>query len=147
MNKLRSCLQQKTMSYQQNNRCTSLLLKAMACCFLLRTGATETVEVQLELEMPAQLKKQLLDQYDAIHDDGKLVPLPRRPNVMQIFQNYVAWVKDKKQESQAEEDIAMGLQVCASILSLGWFLSVTAWYAALGNSLWSLYSSCYIVYR
>lgn len=74
-------------------------------------GIAETVEVQLQLELPAQLKQQLLDQYDAIHDDNKLVPLPRRPNVMQIFRSYVTWVKDKKQESQAEEDIVMGLQV------------------------------------
>eukprot|EP00878_Enallax_costatus_P024058 GHUV01025646.1.p1 GENE.GHUV01025646.1~~GHUV01025646.1.p1 ORF type:complete len:250 (+),score=109.20 GHUV01025646.1:1132-1881(+) len=74
-------------------------------------GTAETVEVQLQLDLPAQLQKQLLDQYDAVHDDNKLAPLPRRPNVMQILQNYTAWVKDKKQESQAEEDIVMGLQV------------------------------------
>lgn len=74
-------------------------------------GTAETEEVQLELQLPAQLKKQLLDQYDAIHDDGKLISLPRRPNVMDILQNYISWVKEKKQESQAEEDIVMGLQV------------------------------------
>lgn len=76
---------------------------------MLHTG--ETAEPQLELELPAALKKQLLDQYDAMHDDQRIVALPRRPNVSQILQNYVQYVREKQGESQAEEDIAMGLQV------------------------------------
>jgi hypothetical protein len=67
--------------------------------------------VQLELELPAALQKQLLDQYDAMHDEGRTVALPRRPNVIQILQGYVQYVRDKQGESQAEEDIVMGLQV------------------------------------
>jgi hypothetical protein len=67
--------------------------------------------VQLELELPAALQKQLLDQYDAMHDDGRTVALPRQPNVAQILQGYVQYVRDKQGESQAEEDIVMGLQV------------------------------------
>eukprot|EP00879_Flechtneria_rotunda_P019936 GHRR01020955.1.p1 GENE.GHRR01020955.1~~GHRR01020955.1.p1 ORF type:complete len:233 (+),score=96.42 GHRR01020955.1:983-1681(+) len=73
--------------------------------------AIETVEVQLTIELPAQLKKQLLDQYDAVHEEQKLVPLPRRPTVMQVFEQYIEYVKDKQQESPAEEDLVSGLQV------------------------------------
>lgn len=39
------------------------------------------------MELPPALQKQLLDQYDAIHDDNKLLQLPRRPNVQQV--NYI----------------------------------------------------------
>jgi hypothetical protein len=74
-------------------------------------AGTEPVEVQLELELPAALQKQLLDQYDAMHDEGRTVALPRQPNVAQILQGYVQYVRDKQGESQAEEDIVMGLQV------------------------------------
>lgn len=51
-----------------------------SCC--LCAGA-DSAEEQLQIELPAVLQKQLLDQYDAIHDEGKLLQLPRRPNVMQ----------------------------------------------------------------
>uniref|UniRef100_A0A383VIF0 Uncharacterized protein n=1 Tax=Tetradesmus obliquus TaxID=3088 RepID=A0A383VIF0_TETOB len=71
----------------------------------------EPAEVQLALELPAALQKQLLDQYDAMHDEGRTVALPRRPNVAQILQGYVAYVREKQGESAAEEDIVMGLQV------------------------------------
>jgi hypothetical protein len=74
-------------------------------------AGAEPVDVQIELELPAALQKQLLDQYDAMHDDGRTVALPRRPNVAQILQGYVQYVRDKQGESQAEEDIVMGLQV------------------------------------
>jgi hypothetical protein len=86
--------------------------RQVTCNAVLAAGAEPTVEVQLELELPAALQKQLLDQYDAMHDDGRTVALPRRPNVAQILQGYVQYVRDKQLgESQAEEDIVMGLQV------------------------------------
>ncbi|KAF6259217.1 MRG-domain-containing protein [Scenedesmus sp. NREL 46B-D3] len=55
-------------------------------------AGSEPVEVQLDVELPAALQKQLLDQYDAMHDEGRTVALPRRPNVAQILQGYVQYV-------------------------------------------------------
>lgn len=47
-------------------------------------AGADSAEGQLQIELPGVLQKQLLDQYDAIHDEGKLLQLPRRPNVMQV---------------------------------------------------------------
>lgn len=74
-------------------------------------AGADSGEEQLQIELPAVLQKQLLDQYDAIHDEGKLLQLPRRPNVMQVFQQYVQYVREKQGVSQAEEDLVTGLQV------------------------------------
>jgi hypothetical protein len=43
------------------------------------------------------LLQQLLQQYDAIHDDHKLVPLPRRPNVTQVTPH---WQQQQQQQQQ-----------------------------------------------
>jgi hypothetical protein len=76
------------------------------------SGAAE----QLSLELPAALQAQLLEQYDLIHDDGRLLPLPRRPNVMSVFEAYVGYVRGKQGgASQAEEDLVAGLQVCLGV--------------------------------
>lgn len=52
------------------------------CC---RAAGADSAEDQLQIELPAALQKQLLDQYDAIHDDNKLLQVPRRPNVIQVM--------------------------------------------------------------
>jgi hypothetical protein len=44
----------------------------------------------LELDMPVVLRKALLDDYDAIVEEGKLQPLPRRPSIADMLQTYVA---------------------------------------------------------
>lgn len=56
---------------------------AHARLHILLCAGADSAEEQLQIELPAVLQKQLLDQYDAIHDEGKLLQLPRRPNVMQ----------------------------------------------------------------
>jgi hypothetical protein len=38
----------------------------------------------MAVELPPPLQAELLTQYDAVHDDAKLLPLPRRPNVLQV---------------------------------------------------------------
>jgi hypothetical protein len=47
-------------------------------------AGADSADGHLQIELPGVLQKQLLDQYDAIHDEGKLLQLPRRPNVMQV---------------------------------------------------------------
>lgn len=47
-------------------------------------AGADSEEGQLQIELPAVLQKQLLDQYEAVHDEKKLLQLPRRPNVMQV---------------------------------------------------------------
>ena len=49
--------------------------------------------VLLELDIPAVLKRALLDDYDAIVEEGRLQPLPRRPTVAVLLQRYVADVR------------------------------------------------------
>lgn len=53
-----------------------------------------------DLELPALLKKQLLDDHDAIHEDSKLVPLPRKPSAGEVLDAYL--------ESTAERRAAAG---------------------------------------
>jgi MRG len=58
------------------------------------------------------LKKQLLDQYDAVCDDSKLLPLPRRPSAAQVLEQYVSYARSKRGgDASPEEDLCMGLQV------------------------------------
>ena len=45
--------------------------------------------VLLDLDMPAVLKRALLDDYDAVVEEGRLQPLPRRPSVAGLLQKYV----------------------------------------------------------
>lgn len=51
---------------------------------LFNSPGADSADGQLQIELPPSLQKQLLDQYDAIHEDSKLLQLPRRPNVMQV---------------------------------------------------------------
>ena len=45
--------------------------------------------VLLDLDMPAMLKRALLDDYDYVVEEGRLQPLPRRPSVAGLLQKYV----------------------------------------------------------
>eukprot|EP00775_Hariotina_reticulata_P008142 gene8142-biopygen10003 len=47
-------------------------------------SAPDAPHQKFDIQLPAMLLQQLLQQYDAIHDDNKLVPLPRKPNVTQV---------------------------------------------------------------
>ncbi len=66
---------------------------------------------QLSLTMPAPLKKQLLDDHDAVVENSKLLPLPRSPTVVEIVQQYVAHVLGRQPSADAEDDVAAGLQL------------------------------------
>ncbi|KAK9820555.1 hypothetical protein WJX72_011618 [[Myrmecia] bisecta] len=64
----------------------------------------------IQVEVPPALKKVLLDDWERITRDGKLVPLPRRPSVRDILQQYVDANRAKKDLTDAEEEIASGLR-------------------------------------
>jgi len=66
--------------------------------------------IMLEVDLPPVLKQQLLDGYDAIVEEGKLVPLPRKPNVEQLLQRYVADAQQHRGSSESEEELALGLR-------------------------------------
>lgn len=53
-------------------------------------GAEGAAIVLLELDMPAPLKKLLIENYDLAMEDAKLVSLPRRPSVASLLQRYCA---------------------------------------------------------
>ncbi|CAN6539847.1 unnamed protein product [Malus baccata var. baccata] len=65
----------------------------------------------LVLQMPQTLKKQLVDDCQFITHLGKLVKLPRTPNVDDIFKKYLDYrSKDsKKIEAQSVEEVLKGL--------------------------------------
>ncbi|XP_048436505.1 protein MRG1-like [Pyrus x bretschneideri] len=64
----------------------------------------------LVLQMPQTLKKQLVDDCEFITHLGKLVKLPRTPNVDDIFKKYLDYrSKDSKKKAQSVEEILKGL--------------------------------------
>ncbi|CAN6721658.1 unnamed protein product [Malus baccata var. baccata] len=65
----------------------------------------------LLLQMPQPLKKQLVDDCEFITDLGKLVKLPRTPNVNDIFKKYLDYrsKKDSIKKAQSIEEILKGL--------------------------------------
>lgn len=73
--------------------------------------AGEAASVAIDLEVPAALKQQLLAEYDAVHDDHKLVPLPRQPNVGDILDQYLQYAMGKQTSAEAEEDMVAGLKL------------------------------------
>mmetsp|Transcript_13654 Transcript_13654/g.29289 ORF Transcript_13654/g.29289 Transcript_13654/m.29289 type:complete len:266 (+) Transcript_13654:201-998(+) len=65
--------------------------------------------VHLDLDIPAILKKQLLDDYDAVVEDAKLVPLPRSPTVAELLQRYCTQAHEQRGSSENEQQVALGL--------------------------------------
>ncbi|TDH66152.1 hypothetical protein CCR75_001726 [Bremia lactucae] len=60
---------------------------------------------QISIQMPFSLKKQLVEDWKNVtHAPHKLVPLPRKPNVDQIIQTYLAFKKSKVREGEANGD-------------------------------------------
>lgn len=60
---------------------------------------------QISIQMPFSLKKQLVEDWKNVtHAPHKLVPLPRKPNVHQIIQTYLAFKKTKVREGEANDD-------------------------------------------
>ena len=66
--------------------------------------------VLLELDMPAPLKKLLIENYDLAMEDAKLVTLPRRPSVASLLQRYCADAFHVRGSSGSEEELSLGLR-------------------------------------
>ncbi|KAG1678508.1 hypothetical protein FOA52_014541 [Chlamydomonas sp. UWO 241] len=66
--------------------------------------------ILMELDLPPVLKQQLLDGYDAIVEEGKLIPLPRKPTIDALLQRYVADAQEHRGSSESEEELALGLR-------------------------------------
>lgn len=81
---------------------------------MLNEFVGEATGVSLELSIPAVLKKQLLDDYEAVSGgstgENKVVPLPRQPTVNDILIQYVQQALDRKGEANGEEEITHGLR-------------------------------------
>eukprot|EP00976_Prorocentrum_cordatum_P019522 395531-Prorocentrum_minimum.AAC.7 len=45
--------------------------------------------MQMSIALPSSLKKQLINDWELITKDGKLVPLPRKPSVKNLLQQYL----------------------------------------------------------
>ncbi|KAL6757250.1 MRG-domain-containing protein [Haematococcus lacustris] len=67
--------------------------------------------VGLDLDIPPLLKKLLVEDYDCVSQQGRLLPLPRCPCVADVLRRYVEEAKEGRSGScDAEEEVAAGLQ-------------------------------------
>lgn len=73
-------------------------------------GASVESSVQLDLEIPAALKKILVEDHEAVVSGGRLVPLPRRPTVHEVLQQYVEEAVVARNSADTEDEIAHGLR-------------------------------------
>jgi mortality factor 4-like protein 1 len=67
--------------------------------------------VQFHVDIPAALKLRMLDDYDAVKKEGRLVPLPRRPNIHEILSLYVRDAFERNANAEVEDDLAVGLKL------------------------------------
>lgn len=74
------------------------------------TAPGEGAVIHLELDLPPLLKKQLLEDYACIVEQGKRLPLPRNPSVEQVLQRYVVDAQQHRGSSEGEEELALGLR-------------------------------------
>ena len=51
----------------------------------------------LDIEVPPLIKKYLIDDFEQVAEEGRLVPLPRDPCVAEMMDRYVTEVGDGKQ--------------------------------------------------
>lgn len=64
----------------------------------------------LDLDITPSIKKALLDDYDAIVTDAKLVPLPRSPSVADVLRKYCEQAAESNGSSVVEEEVGHGLR-------------------------------------
>lgn len=78
---------------------------------IIKENCLITDENLLNIEIPPTLKKQLLDDCEYVNHLGKLVRLPRTPNVDDILKKYfAARVKKNNKLSEAIQEILSGLR-------------------------------------
>ncbi|GIL74243.1 hypothetical protein Vretimale_1991 [Volvox reticuliferus] len=66
--------------------------------------------LQLELDISPVLKKALLDDYDAIVTDARLLPLPRSPCVAEVLRRYCEQATESGSSGAVEAEVATGLR-------------------------------------
>lgn len=76
-----------------------------------QTNAAEAGPVQFAVHIPAVLKVRMLEDYDMIKKESKMVPLPRKPNVHEILALYVRDAFDRNGSADVEDDLAAGLKL------------------------------------
>eukprot|EP00898_Chlorokybus_atmophyticus_P000473 jgi/Chlat1/1426/Chrsp12S02059 len=64
----------------------------------------------LKIQLPRSLKKQLVEDWSAISKDGKLVKLPRTPNVKDILRKYLDSKNRREKGGDALEEVVSGLR-------------------------------------
>ncbi|ORX57784.1 MRG-domain-containing protein, partial [Piromyces finnis] len=62
-------------------------------------------KVEIKIPIPDSLKLQLVEDWENITKDKKLVPLPRKPNVMEILSEYKKTNIELKKEDKKEIDL------------------------------------------
>mmetsp|Transcript_2256 Transcript_2256/g.4529 ORF Transcript_2256/g.4529 Transcript_2256/m.4529 type:complete len:293 (-) Transcript_2256:180-1058(-) len=66
-------------------------------------------DMQLSISLPASLKKQLITDWENITKEGKLVPLPRKPTVKALLQQYLDEASGEHRKDTIQE-IVQGIQ-------------------------------------
>ncbi|CAD7699820.1 unnamed protein product [Ostreobium quekettii] len=70
-------------------------------------GNTSTM---VEVELPPTLKKQLVDEYEVVVQQGRTVPLPRSPPVMELLRQFVHYGGSNKASQQDLQQLATGIE-------------------------------------
>jgi len=71
-----------------------------------KTNVTEPVrKVEIKIPIPESLKFNLVEDWENITKDKKLVPLPRKPTVVDILNEYKKLYANKKDENNKENDL------------------------------------------
>mmetsp|Transcript_13980 Transcript_13980/g.24516 ORF Transcript_13980/g.24516 Transcript_13980/m.24516 type:complete len:336 (-) Transcript_13980:941-1948(-) len=67
--------------------------------------------MNLDIEIPPIIKKYLVDDHDCVVEEGRLLPLPRYPSIIETMEQYVAQAKELRPGTvDAEEEVSHGLQ-------------------------------------
>eukprot|EP00803_Ostreobium_quekettii_P003125 evm.model.scf_115EXC.1 EVM.evm.TU.scf_115EXC.1 scf_115EXC:11975-14964(-) len=64
----------------------------------------------VEVELPPTLKKQLVDEYEVIVNQGRTVPLPRSPPVMELLRQFVHFGRSNRASQQDLQQLATGVE-------------------------------------
>ncbi len=69
---------------------------------------------EIKIQIPDSLKLQLVDDWEYITKDQLLVPLPRKPNVIEILEEYRAWQAGRDARSRSSpaivQEVVVGLK-------------------------------------